>query len=224
MNFAPGWAPGFTHHKQAFSASFVSAPSTGNNQTAYNFTGTSIGAVPGPNDRRWIAVAAIAGSSGAGVASLTIAGIVATKIIEADFGTISPCAIFIAEVPASVGTTADILVTFGGAAEGAALGVARLLNVTNPMGDDTAVQDGASATLDLSVNIRPGGFALACTGSQNASATTWTGLTEQLDADLATGEVASVASGGSPGTPHTITAQNSDGSPSRYKGVCASWS
>lgn len=188
---------------------------------SFSFASQAFGAVPGAGETRYIAVA-VGGVANASITinSVTIAGLAVSTIVSRA-ATHTPVGIYIVEVP--TGTTGTIAVTFSGSSAGCSITVARIINPGAALGVDTASADHASGVLTLSVDIPTDGAALAVAQAENASTTTWSGLSELLDVDHNSGELHTSASGGSPGTPTAITATNADTTPTTYQGVCASW-
>lgn len=225
MNFLPGWFPaGAAGRRLPFSLEYINEL-VNFNTTNNTFNGVSFGDVPPAGEKRYIVVATqnMNASDARTVNSVTIGGVAATEIIGRD-ATNTPGGVWIAEVP--TGTSGTILITMSGDTDVVYAAVARVMNPENPLGSDAAALEHTSAVIDLSLNIPPGGAALAVTASQNASTTTWVGLSERDDRDVATDEYVSAAASeliAAGGSPHTITATNADGTPSRFAGVSVAW-
>jgi hypothetical protein len=190
-------------------------------QSSYTFSSQSFGAAPGSGETRYIAVA-FGGASTANrtISSVTIGGVTATQVVKRD-GITTAVGIFIAAVP--TGTTGTVEIVFSSTMVGCGILVARIINPANHLGFATASAAHSSGVVNLSLNIPVGGAAMAVTQARNGSTTTWSGLTEQIDSDLASNEFFTAASGGIAGTPSTVTATNADTTPDDLDGVAASW-
>lgn len=212
---------GFTMNRKPFQFSVTGTATSGSPSTSASFASQAFGAVPSFRETRYIAVA-IAGAvdSSQSITGVTIGGITATNIVQRT-ATHIPCGVWVAEVP--TGTTGTVAMTFSGDMATVGIAVARIINPGNHLGFDTASGNHASGTIDLSLDIPTGGAAIAVAHAENGSSTTWTGLTELIDTDLNSGEFFTAASGGSAGTPTTITADNADSTPTSFQGVAVSW-
>lgn len=212
---------GFMQMRKPFEATLTNAAGQTAPGSSFTFTNRSFGNEPVAGQRRYIAVAvAGAQNENRSITAVTIGGIAATNIVQRT-NTHIPCGVWVAEVP--TGTSGNVDLTFNNDLATVGIAVVRLINPGNHLGFDTASAAHASGTINLSVDIPSSGFAVAVAHAENGSTTTWTGLTEQIDTDLNSGEFFTAASGGVAGTPVTITADNADDTPSSFEGVCVSW-
>lgn len=225
MSFLPGWFPaGVAGRRLPFSFEYIDTLQN-SGTTNNNFAGVSFGTVPPAGEKRYIAVASqcIDASESRTINSVTIGGVAATEIIGRD-ATTSPGGVWIAEVP--TGTSGTVSITMSGDTNSVYAAVARIMNPENPLGSDAAALTHTSGVLDLSLNVPPGGAAIAVAQSQNASTTTWVGLSEREDFDAGTNDYVTAAASeliAAGGSPHTITATNADITPSQFAGVAAAW-
>jgi hypothetical protein len=206
----------------AFSFSVTDTTVDASGGTINTFADQLFGDAPTGNDTRYIAVAVGAFQSASRtILEVTIGGVTATEIVSTA-NNAAPCGVYVAEVP--TGTTGSVVVTLDASVIGISIVVCRILNPSSPTGFDTASGVHSSGTVDLSLDIPNGGDAVAIVQSINAGSTIWTGLTELIDTDVDTADFFTAASGGgSPGTPHTVTAVCSDSTPVRYQGHAVSW-
>jgi len=177
----------------------------------------TIGAAPtGVGTRHVVVTIGMMHNSGAGtVSSVTVGGVSATLVITRGANTSGASVwIYIAEVP--TGTTATVTITMSGATSlGAATYILRNRATT------TATSSSTAEDPSLNLNIAAGGAAVGVSMVRDGTVSTWTGLTENFDTDTRSNEWFSGASGGTPGTPATISI--SRGSASHYAAAVASF-
>lgn len=177
--------------------------------TTYTFASQNLGAAD-PN--RWIVVCVGGAHSAArSISSVTVGGVSATKIVQAEGSTLyRHTSIWVAPVP--TGTTGDIVVTWSGAIGRCGYSAYRLITGTAPTTAFNTQTDLSLTSSDLSVSInRPaGGVIVASTINISSTATsiTWAGTTEDYDASWseATYQGMSSSSTASGSSPVTVTA------------------
>jgi hypothetical protein len=216
-----------------FSLINVDTVGTTANATTYNFTSISLGEDVTGSDVRYTVVVAgtTQGGSIGSFDSGTLAGRTASVVgdgsasAEVSDGPSSDshCVILIADT-SGAGTSGVMSITYNGGCQGVGIAVYSLVNPSSLMASDVTI-DGAdsSGQENVSLNIPAGGAAVGgvmCRGGGNYI---WTGLNEDQEYDVQSQEVMGAASGGSGGTPHTVTVQCSDTSPSTMVSVSASW-
>lgn len=178
--------------------------------TAYTFTAKNIGAA---DSTRIVAVGLARVPNGAqGTISVTIGGVLATQRAASTTATQEHAQIWTAPVP--TGTTADIVITGTTNHFWVTIAVWAILNATETPTATIIDEDSNPATGNL--NVAAGGVACSVVVQRsNASPTfTWSGLTENLDAEMDTaGDVCSMASGAfaSAQTPLAVSATSADG-------------
>jgi hypothetical protein len=194
---------------------------------AVNFAGVNVGTDVTGADKRFTVLGTgvrTAGVSGNFTAA-TICG-VAANAIQSTGSTNNEAGLWYADT-SGLGASCTISVTFSVNSINTGIGVWRLINPTGGSATpvaNTCHTDSASNTATLSININAGGSAAAYVASSNATdrTWTWTGLTENFDADIENNSAThAAATGGSPGTPTTITALASGAS--EQNGCSASW-
>jgi len=180
------------------SSSVIDSPGAG----PYSFTGMTIGTAPAGGETRHVVVAiGLMHNSAGSINSVTIAGVSASLVVGIDSGTGTSgagVALYIAQVP--TGTTATVAVSYtGGTSLGAATYILRNRTVT------TATSSSTAQSPSLNLNIAVGGAAIGVSMVRDGTVSTWTGLTENFDTDIRSDEWFSAASGGTPGTPATVS-------------------
>jgi hypothetical protein len=165
-------------------AASVSYVSTGTNDTSansYTFSSQNIGTAASD---RWVVVAATAYNTGRSVQSLTIGGTNATKIVEAKTPSGNSATVAIYALQVSSGTSADIVIDYGGAGQ-ISCGI-MVWNVNSSSGSwNTATDTDASDPLTASVSVNDGGVVIAASAYAGGTAPTnvvWAELTENNDA------------------------------------------
>lgn len=207
---------------EGFNLSYLTRTSSGTDTSSYTFSSQTLGE---EHDDRLIIVGVgiVSQNEPQTIASVTVAGNSASSLVgpaEQDEGTWSSVAqLFVASV--TTGTTGDVVVTTDTTASVCAIGLWRLIRTSSTT---YATNSDTTDAINMNVNTASGGVAVGFTMSRNASGVSWTGLTEDFDADAATGERYSGASDTdtSAGSPTTVTADDS-GTPASMAGVVASW-
>ncbi len=151
--------------------------------TTYTFAGLAIGSVTAT---RRIVVSVQATTAALAAISVTVGGISATEVTGCSgyqSGEGWTIRMFIAEVP--TGTTASIVVTVTGGATGCRLGAWALYDLLSSVPTASAVD--VTDPVSMAVNVDAGGVAVAFAVSRFAM--TWTGLTEDFDAVVASGQI-----------------------------------
>lgn len=185
------------------SLSFLQGSVSGDDSATYTFSSQNLGAAD-PN--RWIVVCATGIQNAARtIDAVTVGGVSATKIVEAEASAYRSVSIWVAYVP--TGTTGDIVLTFSSGLVRAGYSAYRLITETNPTTAYDTETDTTTSGSDLSVSInRPGGgvvIAATVAVCSTATSVTWSGTSENYDAaypDAAAQGMSSssVASGASP--------------------------
>lgn len=165
--------------RPAASLAFLQATGSASDLSVYTFSSRNLGSAAAG---RYIIVAtATRSATGAAgrAASVTVAGVAATKIVEVDDGgdTGTGAAIFVASVP--TGTTGDIVVTYGAQQLRAGISVYRATGI-NSAAVDTATS--TANPLSLDTDVPANGFIVGVAAANAASATfSWVGLAEDSD-------------------------------------------
>lgn len=171
---------------------FIGALADTADLTTYTFVAAAIGSAAAD---RWVVVCA-AGRAAVNrqVASITIAGVTAPRVVRSAL-TIQPTAIHALLVP--TGTTADIVVTFSNAMVNCVIEVYTLTAVPSANYDQNTA-DGAAGTASAptTVNVPEQGYLIACAASGNNGTTTWAGATEDYDAVTETRTYTSASASG----------------------------
>lgn len=191
------------------SMSFLQGSMSISDSTAYTFSSQSLGSA---DINRWIVVCASGTRNAARtLSSLTIGGVSATKIVQAESSTLYfHTSIWVAQVP--TGTTGDIVITWDNTMGRCGYSAYRLITETAPTTAYDTQTDLTLTSSDLSVSIsRPsGGVIIASTVNNSSSATsvTWAGTSEDYDANWseATTQGMSSSSIASGASPLTVTA------------------
>ncbi len=185
-----------------FSLTFGSSSVVDSGISPRSFTGMTIGAAPtGGETRHVVAVIGLMHNSAGTIDSVTIGGVSATLVVGATSGALSngaSVAIYIAAVPTGTTATVDVTMT-GGTSLGAATFILRNRTTT------TATNSSNAQSPSLNLNIAAGRAAIGVSMVRDGTVSTWTGLTEHFDTDIRSDEWFSAASGGTPGTPATVS-------------------
>lgn len=209
---------GLTYVGRSSLASGVSDPHT--------FSSISLGADVTGADKRYTVVAiAYLNGTVPNTVSVTIAGVSATIIDQGHNGLAHSC-LAIADT-SGLGTTGNIVLdNSNGLTQSDAIAVFRLVNPVSatPYAFTKALTH-TSGVITLSLNVPSGGAALATVSARNDSVAglTWSGLTEQFDADYNNNDFHSAAIGTTAGSPLVVTATFSDTTPQGLSGISASW-
>jgi hypothetical protein len=208
-----------------FSASYITTASQNpGSGTSFTFNTISIGTAPGAGETRYIVlVVGFEGTSNQTITGATYNGSAASLVV-ASSASQAATAIFVGAI--SSGTTANFVVTTSGNVRAVGIGVYRLIN---PGSSGAAYASTSSETpsgnvLTLSVNSPTSGYVIGVTQVKDGSGATmtWSGLTENYDYDIRSGDIASSASLSASGTPVAITATRSVSS-TVFSGCAASW-
>lgn len=198
----------------------VGGATTGSDQTTYSFS-LSLGAKDA-NGSRWTVVCVGSFSGGNGVVnSVSVGGSPATIVVSSPSDTVK-CAIAIIDSSAMADTvTVSFTLSTSGLAGG--MYVYRMFDIASPTPYSTSAVGSVGGLSTLDTDVPQPGCAVAVAVTLNGGGSfTWTGLTEDVDADYDSNDLFSTASGGAVGFPSVIRAQNS-GSPSAMRACVASW-
>lgn len=212
--------------KDPFSITYGGSGSLDSNgATVHSIPSLAIGAAPtGANVRYVAAVVGLTGNSSFTVTGVTIAGLTAALVAGLNTSNAAQCQIWIVAVP--TGTTATVDVTASGSDIPQACGVSvyPIINPTSSTPDATAGSQALTATISLNLNISSGGKAIGGSVVRDTPGnSTWTGLTENYDADIRSGEIFTTATGGSAGSPATVSVTRGAAVSSNAGAVSASW-
>lgn len=214
---------------ESFSLSYITSVSETSPGTTTDYGTLSLGVDVSGDDKRYTVVCVTGIFGPPTTASLTVAATSASAVSDGVTDAIKIQSskggawIFIVDT-SGLGTTGNITATFDVSPGQSGLSVFRLINPSSITATDVVTYTEVSGGLvTLDATISTGGAAVACTQSQNGGSATWAGLTERYDSDLATNEYFSSASGGSSGSPASISMTSSDTSPTSLFGVCASF-
>ena len=158
------------------------------------FASASLGAA---DTNRRIVVAVSHLSNGGEVSGVTVDGAPGTLLVS-DYvgsGTDPATSIWAASVPS--GTTGDIVVSFDGNTFDISVGTYRLIKSAGTTAYDTDTSN-ATGAISMGVNTTVDGACLAISQRENGSSQTWTGVTEDYDTDIRSGEWHRVPASGSP--------------------------
>lgn len=191
------------------------------NSSVYTHSNQNLGTADAD---RYIIVAAHAKKAGdpTTVSSITVAGVTATLVVQANSGAnATSAALAIAAVP--TGTSGDVVVTYGAQQVRSEIGMWRAVGIDSATPNDTqsdTTTSGPSVTLDV-----PIGFAIGAASNGYADAWgSWTGLTEDYQDPSAEGNASWGAASdtfASADASHTVTP---DIDPDFYPTlVAASW-
>lgn len=146
--------------------------------TTYNFASQALGTAAG---NRKIVVAICAGTSGQ-VSSVTIGGVSASHVVSVT-GSEARTEFWVANVP--TGATGTISVSLSASSGRCGIGVWAIY------GAGSAAHDTATSTASpgsVSLDVPAGGVAIAACTAQNPVTTTWSGLTENYDENIESGD------------------------------------
>lgn len=166
--------------------SFLQGNTSATDLTTYTFSGENLGTAAG--DRYIIVgVAARAGATGRSISSITVGGVSATISIQGTQDGAAACcvgALAIAAVP--TGTTGDVVVTFSGGMLRCAIQLYRATGLSSATPSDTDSDVSGAANPTVNLDVPAGGFAIGSgvSGSSSGGPVTWTGLTEDYDAQI----------------------------------------
>ena len=174
---------------------------TDNNAANFTFTSLSIGAAAAT--RKVVAIVHTNHEASSTVTGVAIGGVTATQIASKRVSGISVSA-WVADVP--TGTTVDVAVTVGALWNRLAVGIYRIVDGT--IGASNTADNSNTGSIAVNVNTTTGGAVIAAIQTVNSGAITWTGATENYDADIRTTEMASGAlqTGLTAETPRSVSA------------------
>lgn len=164
---------------------FLQCANDSTNLTTYTFAAQNVGTATAD---RYTAIG-IASQDNAitfGVSSVTVGGASATEIADqAGAGSLSSSAIYILSNPS--GTSEDVVVTFSEAIADATICLWQVNNLLSGTAVDTAVGFSTNASaITLDTDTAADGITVGiCDQETGAQSTTWTGLTERVDASSA---------------------------------------
>ena len=150
--------------------------------TTYSYTSQPLGIA---TDSRVVIVGL--GTRGVGqlASSVTVAGISATKVIaQTDPSVLNSSEIWAAIVPASAGATGTIVVNYSSAPPRNAIAVYAAYNLLS-RGGATQTGSSSAASPSVSLSLPTHGIGLAFLYGGAAVTVTWTGLTEDVDTQVA---------------------------------------
>lgn len=161
---------------------FIGPAQIASDLTTYTFADTPIG----PSSGGRLVVIVVAGRAGAGrtISGVTIAGVAASVAITSGSQS-NPAGIYYAAIPG--GTTADVVVTFSGAMLRAAVSVYTIEGHASAAPISTAQDFNSTTTLSVTLNRGVDAVVIAGSLTSSAGTYTWTGLTENVDADIEAG-------------------------------------
>lgn len=165
----------------ASDVSFLQAAEDAADQTTYTFAGQDFGAEASD---RYIIVGIGSRDTGSGaktVDSVTIGGVTATIVRQAQNATTNSTvgALAIAAVP--TGLSGSVVVTFSEQMLRCGIGVWRIVG-HDPTAHDSDSSTATDPTVNLDIPANGSAVGFATTG--NTGATTWTGLTESFDGNV----------------------------------------
>jgi len=171
----------------SFITSALNAP--GGGATTHTFTSRAIGAVPPAGKTRLVVVTVDYVNTGgtAGISGVTIGGVAATLVKQQNSGGIPGCGIYALAVPS--GTTATIVVTTATTAF-CVIGVYRVVGANSTQLD---TQSNTADPINITVNVKAGGYVIGTAQNRNRGTTTWTNLSENFDTDNTSNDYASGA-------------------------------
>ena len=166
------------------SVTYVTATHSSATATAYTFSAHNIGTAASD---RFVVVGIFGLHNGGGtgtISSVTIGGSTATLLNKlSDYSLIGNWGLY--GLTVTSGTTADIIVTFDRAMEGASIAVWNINGLISVTPTDTQSATATSGAVSVTLNIQSGGVGLAVGGRQSVNTTyTWGGLTEDFDASM----------------------------------------
>ena len=199
----------------------VGGVTTGSDQTTYS-SSLSLGAKDA-NGRRWTVVVAGAYSdvSNRVVNSVTVDGSAATIVVSTPSDR-PTCAIAIID-SSSMANTVTVAATMSGACFAGGLYVYRMFDIVSSTPFSTNTSGAVVGLSVLNTDVAASGCTVAVAVTRNGGgSSTWTGLTEDVDANYDSNDLFTVASGGTVGFPSAIQVQNS-GKPTEARACVASW-
>lgn len=172
--------------------------------SSYNFASRSIGTAAS-NRRVLVGVAGRKGGTSPTVTAVTVGGVSATELVQAENESANVVAFFMAAVP--TGTTATIAVTLDAQSDRLGVSVWAIYDLASDTPTDTATDVSDDEPMDVSLNVAAGGMAFGVGFGANWPSNTWAGLTEDFETVLE-GDLywsGASAQGLSAASPRTIT-------------------
>lgn len=211
----------------AFDLTVVAATQNLTNETVYTFEAHALGAiVAGANKRYTVITVGGQNSGGQEASSITVGGLSASLVRK--FG-VQPAAaeIWICDT-SSLGTSADIVVTWPSGVAGIGIATYRLINPNSATATDTDAVAHVGGVCTLTLDIPDGGKAVAVVQAQDTvlGSFAWTGTAEPIktfDAETDTADDQSGALSSTTGAFLTLIATGTRTSPNRQHAVAASW-
>lgn len=192
--FRPGSGGGLDPYAVSYGSS--NFHNRGVSASPFSIASLTIGTAPtGANVRTVVAAIAVVCATGTAttVTGVTIGGVSATSLFNIASTHHVHC-YFAASVP--TGTTATVVVTCSDS-DGLTCGVSTYIvtNITSTSADDT--ENGTAQNQTLNLTITGGGHAMGVSSSLDATSgtSTWSGMTENYDADIRSNEYFSTALG-----------------------------
>jgi hypothetical protein len=157
--------------------------SSGTDASSYTFSAVPIGTAAA--DRWCIALIKWRRATPTTLTSVTIGGVTASLVKERNYdsgggGSTTGLSIWVANVP--TGTTADLVVTLAATVLRCAYALATV-NGINPTATDTAEATGADP-LAATIDVAEDGVIAAVASNANTATGAWSGLTEDVDANV----------------------------------------
>lgn len=158
--------------------SFLASNADETNRTTYTFAGASLGTAAA---KRYIVVCVfIPGNVNETVVSVTVGGVSASLAASSPAGgSVRRAEIWFSPVP--TGTTGDIVITMSAEVVRLAAGHYALYDINPTVYDEDT--DGGADTQTASVTVPNGSIVIGAASCAAATGYTWTGLTEDLDAN-----------------------------------------
>jgi hypothetical protein len=161
---------------------YVTSTANTTDGTTFTFSSHSIGTAA--SDRLVVVAVSARDSSGSDVITgVTIDGNAATSV-AASASSASPTAIFSRSVPS--GTTADIVVSVGSSFAACVIHVYTITGLSSTTAVDTLTSVNGSSDPTGTIDVSADGVLIAVAQSQATTTATWTGVTEDYDAQTET--------------------------------------
>jgi hypothetical protein len=163
-------------------ASFAGVTGSTSETTGFTFSGHAIGTAA--TGRLVVVGFGNSGGGGgtAGISSMTVAGVTATKIVEITAADNTTSGIWTA--PVDSGTTGDIVISYSRTTNGTYVGVWAIYDANTTASDSSGDIDDGGIIYTTTLDIPANGVAMACSmdGKGGSAPThTWAGLTENFD-------------------------------------------
>jgi hypothetical protein len=161
----------------------TAATSSANNDAAYTFTDQALGAAA-PD--RYVVIAVVLRDAGGlpEASTVTVQGISATEAVGVTFNNTTEAyyaSLWIAAVP--TGTTGTVVVTGNATMTDCAISLYRVTGIASPTPSDTDTDSGDKSLFSMDLDVQSRGIAIGVAIHEtHLTAATWTGLTEDEDA------------------------------------------